>query len=101
MEGETRGGAVPGLSRREREVLELLARGETDKEAARVIGVSVGTVRVYRQRLQTKLGTKCLVQSLLVAARLGMVDLDAITDEAMAKAAQRREALKGSGSSST
>lgn len=88
--------AVPSLSRREREALETLARGDTDKEAAQALGVSLGTVRVYRRRTQAKLGTRGLVQTLLVASRLGMVDLEAIVDEASARAAATREAASRS-----
>ena len=48
---------VPGvtLSKREREVLYLIARGYTNKEAADALGVGKKSVDSYRARLQQKL----------------------------------------------
>lgn len=101
MESDPTDKPVPALSRREREVLEILARGQTDKEAAQALGVSLGSVRVYRKRLQAKLGTDCLVQSLLVAGGLGMVDLKALVEEALEAAVHRRGILRRTGPSAT
>lgn len=78
------------LSDRERQALESLARGLIDKEAAKRMGVGLGTLRVYRKRLQSKLGTYGAVQTVLVAQGLGILDLDAITEEAMAVAEAKR-----------
>jgi two-component system response regulator NreC len=44
------------LSRRESQVLELLARGFTNRQIAERIGVGVKTVETYRSRLSEKLG---------------------------------------------
>lgn len=46
------------LSRREREVLLLLAQGNSNREVADAINVSVKTVETYRTRLKEKLGVK-------------------------------------------
>jgi len=46
------------LSRREREVLSLLAQGNSNQRIADRIGVSVKTVETYRTRLREKLGLK-------------------------------------------
>lgn len=73
--------ATKSLSRRELEVLELLARGTIDKEVGRQLGISLGTVRVYRRRIGEKMGVKGVVRSLLVAWHLGEIDLDAIAAE--------------------
>ena len=46
------------LSRREREVLRLLAQGHSNQQVAARIRVSVKTVETYRTRLSAKLGLK-------------------------------------------
>jgi len=46
------------LSRREREVLRLLAQGHSNQQIADRIRVSVKTVETYRTRLKQKLGLK-------------------------------------------
>ncbi|VTS04448.1 response regulator transcription factor [Tuwongella immobilis] len=46
------------LSRREREVLDLLAQGHTHQEIAEKLFVSVKTVETYRARLREKTGLK-------------------------------------------
>lgn len=52
------GEARPLLSRREEEVLELLARGHTNRESAQRLCVSVKSVETYRARLGQKLGLR-------------------------------------------
>ena len=42
--------ARPHLSRREIQCLQLLARGKTDWEIARILGISVETARQYVKR---------------------------------------------------
>ncbi len=46
------------LSPREREVFERLAKGETQREVAEALGLSVKTVETYRARIADKLGLK-------------------------------------------
>ena len=50
--------APKDLSRREREVLRLLAQGHSNQQIAERIGVSVKTVETYRTRLRDKLGLR-------------------------------------------
>lgn len=45
----------PGLSSRELEVLQLIAEGQANKQAASELGISVKTVEKHRQRLMEKL----------------------------------------------
>ena len=52
------GGSVSDLeclSQREREVLELLARGAVNKEVAEKLSLSLETVRMYVKHIYTKL----------------------------------------------
>jgi two-component system, LuxR family, response regulator FixJ len=48
--------AVAHLSRREREVLELLSAGCSNKEIARTLEISPRTVEIHRGNMMTKLG---------------------------------------------
>lgn len=64
------------LSRREREVLRLLAQGNANREIADLIGVSVKTVETYRARLQRKLGLKGRSELYRFAVEAGVTDAD-------------------------
>lgn len=57
------------LSDREREVLDRLARGMTNKGIALDLGISHRTVEVHRARLMRKLGAATLPEALEVAFR--------------------------------
>ncbi len=46
------------LTPREREVLELLTSGASNKEAGRMLGISPRTVEVHRARIKDKLGAR-------------------------------------------
>jgi two-component system response regulator FixJ len=59
--GRTRAIEVRGFSQltpREREVLELISNGQSNKEAGRELGISPRTVEVHRARVMEKLGAK-------------------------------------------
>ena len=64
--------ALEGLSPRETEVLGLLARGLTNKEIAREIGYSVGTVKNVVQRVIEKLGVSDRTQAAVQAVYSGL-----------------------------
>ncbi len=87
------------LSRRESEVLALLCEGLTDKVVAARIGIAMGTVRIYRIRVQHKLGTHGLIQSALVAWKLGLLDLETIADKLMAECVGAEASEAGEGQS--
>jgi len=61
------------LSRREAEVLRLLARGYSNKEIARDLHIGEETVRTHVRRIMAKLGVRRRTQAILVAMRLGMI----------------------------
>lgn len=64
---------LASLSRREREVLELVAGGRSVPEAAGVLGVSPRTVETYCLRLYEKLGVKDRRELIIFAVRNGIV----------------------------
>ena len=50
------------LSPREREVLAAVARGLTNRETGKLLGISHRTVEVHRARLMRKLGVQSVAQ---------------------------------------
>ena len=64
------------LSRREREVLRLLAQGHSNQQIADQIRVSVKTVETYRTRLRKKLGLKGRAELYRFAVESGILDVD-------------------------
>lgn len=66
------------LSRREVEVLRLLAQGHTNQEAAERLSVSIKTVETHRQRLKDKLGLKSRAQLVRFALESGLLARDTV-----------------------
>lgn len=71
-ETETAKGEVVELSPREREVLELLARGYLYKEIAEMLKISVQTVNTYIRRIYEKLHVRSRAQAVAKYAHLPM-----------------------------
>ncbi|HEV8263461.1 MAG TPA: response regulator transcription factor [Gemmatimonadales bacterium] len=61
------------LSRREAEVLRLLAQGYTNQEAADQLAVSVKTIETHRKRLSDKLGFKSRAELFRFAVEAGLL----------------------------
>lgn len=61
------------LSPREREVLQLLAEGKSNKEAAAVLHLSPYTVETHRTNLMQKLGLHNTAEIVLYAVRKGVI----------------------------
>ena len=66
------------LSRREREVLKLLAQGHSNQQVADAIRLSVKTVETYRTRLSEKLGLKGRAELYRFAAESGILDTESV-----------------------
>ena len=64
---------VPALSPRERQVLELLAHGHTNREVADRLSLSVKTVETHRARLSDKLGLHSRADLVRLAIELGLL----------------------------
>lgn len=61
------------LSPREKEVFERLARGETQREVAEALGLSVKTVETYRARIADKLGLRTRADLVRFALESGIL----------------------------
>jgi DNA-binding CsgD family transcriptional regulator len=61
--------SLTGLTRREREVLELAAQGLAAKQVARQLGISPKTVEQHKTRIFTKLGVPNQAAAVAVLAR--------------------------------
>jgi len=61
------------LSKREREVIKLIAQGLSSKEIGQIMGISPRTVDTYRKRLMDKLDLHTLADLVRYAVRTGMV----------------------------
>jgi DNA-binding NarL/FixJ family response regulator len=62
------------LTSREREVLQMLAEGKTNKEIAGVLNLSVYTVDAHRGRIMEKLNVHSINELVRFAVRNGLVD---------------------------
>jgi two-component system response regulator NreC len=72
LEGESQMPS-PALSPRERQVLELLAHGHTNREIAARLFLSVKTVETHRSRLSDKLGLHRRADLVRLAIELGLL----------------------------
>lgn len=61
------------LTEREREILQLLAEGKSNKEAAAVLNLSPYTVETHRSNLMQKLGLHNTAEIVLYAVRKGII----------------------------
>lgn len=68
--------ALSRLTPREWEILELLAQGLSDKDAAARLGVSSKTVAAHMANLLKKLNVESRLQAVLLALRFGVISLD-------------------------
>lgn len=63
------------LTGRERQILQLIAEGKSNKEIASLLGLSVNTVSVHRANLMQALGIHRTAELVLYAVRKGLVHL--------------------------
>lgn len=65
--------AVECLTRREREILAEVAKGETNKAIARTLSIAPGTVKVHVERIIAKLRVSDRTQAAVLAAQAGLI----------------------------
>jgi DNA-binding NarL/FixJ family response regulator len=66
-------GMLEGLTGRQREILQLIAEGQSTREMAEVLGVSVKTIETHRLRLMERLGIHDVPGLVRFAIRAGLV----------------------------
>jgi FixJ family two-component response regulator len=64
---------VSALTPREREVFELVVRGDTNKQIASACGCTERTVKAHRQRVMVKMQVRSLPELVSLAERVGVV----------------------------
>jgi FixJ family two-component response regulator len=64
---------IASLTPREREVFELVVRGQTNKHAARSLGCTERTIKAHRHRVMEKMQVQSLAELVSLAERLGEV----------------------------
>ena len=67
--------ASPSLTPREIQVLELVARGLSNREIGSVLTTSAGTVKTHLKRIYAKLGVSDRTEAALAAVQRGLVSL--------------------------
>jgi two-component system, NarL family, response regulator LiaR len=66
-------GTPEALTRRETEVLHLLARGQSNKEIAQTLQIVEDTVKTHIRHILAKLGVQSRTQAVLQAMHLGLI----------------------------
>jgi RNA polymerase sigma factor (sigma-70 family) len=61
------------LTPRERQVLELIVRGQTNKHVARELGPTERTVKAHRQRVMEKMQVRSIAELVSLAERAGIL----------------------------
>jgi FixJ family two-component response regulator len=64
--------SIAAMSTREREVLERLLAGGTNKTIARDLDISPRTVEIHRAHVMQRLGAQTLPEAVLLAAAAGL-----------------------------
>jgi len=67
------GDAYDSLTLREKEVLQLIAQGKSNKEIASLLGISPNTVAVHRAHVMERLGMHRTAELVLYAVQKGLV----------------------------
>lgn len=63
------------LTKREKEIVSLVAEGYKNREVAEKLGISVKTVETHRANIMNKLALRNLAQLIHYAIRTGMVNI--------------------------
>jgi len=64
---------VSALTPREREVFELVVRGDTNKQVARALGCTERTIKAHRHRVMDKMRAQSLAELVSLAERIGVL----------------------------
>jgi FixJ family two-component response regulator len=64
---------IAALTPREREVFELVVRGDSNKQAARALGCTERTIKAHRHRVMEKMQVRSLAELVSLAERVGVL----------------------------
>ncbi len=67
--------ATPKLTSRELEILQIIAKGLSNREAAQVVGLSKATIRTHLERIYAKLDVTNRVEAVTEGIRQGIINL--------------------------
>jgi len=70
------GGVSEQLTDRQREILQLLAEGKSNKDVARILKLSVKTVETHRKQLMERLGIHDIAGLVRFAIRAGIISVE-------------------------
>jgi two-component system nitrate/nitrite response regulator NarL len=73
VKGVTPDGSAARLTARERDILQMLARGASNKEIARAFGLAESTVKIHVQSILRKLNLTSRVQAAVYAVEHGLL----------------------------
>jgi FixJ family two-component response regulator len=65
---------IATLTPRERQVFELVIRGDTNKQIARALGCAGRTIKAHRQKVMEKMQVRSLAELVSLAERVGVLD---------------------------
>ena len=65
---------IAALTPRENEVFELVIRGKTNKEVAKVLGATERTIKAHRHRVMEKMQVQSIAELVSLAERAGVLD---------------------------
>ena len=65
----------PNLTAREVEILQIIAKGLSNSEAAKVLGISRATIRTHLEHIYEKLSVNNRVEAITEGIRKGLIDL--------------------------
>jgi DNA-binding NarL/FixJ family response regulator len=75
MQAQASAGSPSKLTPRERQVLQLIVEGRSNKEIAGLLGLSANTVAVHRANIMGELGIHNTAELVVYAIRNGLVSL--------------------------
>ncbi len=73
-------GSAPVLTRREQEILALIADGKTNQEIAQMLYIAPGTVRVHVHAILQKLDVRDRTQAAVIAIQKSLIDQQLLSD---------------------
>jgi DNA-binding NarL/FixJ family response regulator len=76
LDGEDSENPLDRLTNRERQVLQLIAQARSNKEIARILGISVNTVNVHRTNLMKTLNLHSTAELVLFSVKYGLAPLE-------------------------